>query len=446
MQEVERILREEVEDYFGRGRVGKSDINRQREKVFINITGKASSRPILRISVEIEEEHRQPEGPGPEPEGSNKLDLMIRVQKMGASGRPIARRLTPGEPYPAKSQFRRRLQMVFDENNLRKELMRAMRESEGQEQAKQLRKIPQDMLNQLDRLGLSIDSIPVSGSNLDWQVIDQETGQPRSPEFHSQDQLFDWLKQEYGLDVNTPPEMALASRSMGNRQADKLFTEILQGDVDPKQAIMEAVETTNEGRCPVTNEPYGGLPANGGFSPITEFIIGASNIAEAVHCILGSLSKGINQANNRGDVDILSGLGVEVGHLREEMGIITDAMDEYSRTIYRDPDHTMHSPEETAEEIREQAPKLRQRAQQKKQSVDTGYDQIDSIAYQCYDVIIALTNALEESINEGSGQFPFGDPYSDPVLRGHVEELERMIQNLTSKVESQNERFHWDGD
>ena len=39
------------------------------------------------------------------------------------------------------------------------------------------------------------------------------------------------------------------------------------------------------------DQPYGGIPDGGGYESNTEYEIGAQRIAEAAHCILGSLGK-----------------------------------------------------------------------------------------------------------------------------------------------------------
>ena len=45
--------------------------------------------------------------------------------------------------------------------------------------------------------------------------------------------------------------------------------------------------------CPIRGAIYGGIPSGGDFLATTEYEVAASNIAEAAHCILGSLGKRI---------------------------------------------------------------------------------------------------------------------------------------------------------
>jgi hypothetical protein len=72
---------------------------------------------------------------------------------------------------------------------------------------------------------------------------------------------------------------------------------------------------------------YGGMPESGGYGSYKEFEIGAARIAEAAHCILGSLGKW------GGDWHRMT--RIETEHLIEELHIIIFCVEEYARPVYR---------------------------------------------------------------------------------------------------------------
>ena len=59
------------------------------------------------------------------------------------------------------------------------------------------------------------------------------------------------------------------------------------------QQILEA------STCPLNTQVYGGLPAGGNYRSSTEYEIGAQRIAEAIHCILGSLHKAVKDLKSK---------------------------------------------------------------------------------------------------------------------------------------------------
>lgn len=86
--------------------------------------------------------------------------------------------------------------------------------------------------------------------------------------------------------------------------------------------------TLNES-CPVKDKIYGGLPSGGGYGSATEYEIGAQRIAEAAHCILGSIGKVLH---NPHDDPWLT----EKSHIHEELAIIKYSIKEYSKDLYSD--------------------------------------------------------------------------------------------------------------
>jgi hypothetical protein len=73
--------------------------------------------------------------------------------------------------------------------------------------------------------------------------------------------------------------------------------------------------------CPVQTRSNGGLPSGGSFTAFTEYEIGASRIAEAAHCILGSWGEYWS-----GDTLVAD---FEPNHVIEEFHLITKFASEY---------------------------------------------------------------------------------------------------------------------
>lgn len=84
------------------------------------------------------------------------------------------------------------------------------------------------------------------------------------------------------------------------------------------------------GGCPLRDITYGGIKTGGGFGATKELEVGAQRMAEAAHCILGSLGRHLG--SSRSDWGAM--VRLETGHLREEMELIEKFLDEYSKDIY----------------------------------------------------------------------------------------------------------------
>lgn len=80
------------------------------------------------------------------------------------------------------------------------------------------------------------------------------------------------------------------------------------------------------------DEMYAGLPSNGGYGSDSEYEIGFGLYTEAAHCIIGSLAKCYHSGFEPGRKM------AEEEHIREELGIMKDTIDEYSRDLYTRPD------------------------------------------------------------------------------------------------------------
>jgi hypothetical protein len=147
--------------------------------------------------------------------------------------------------------------------------------------------------------------------------------------------------------------------------------------------------------CPLQNHSHGGIPSGGGLPTLKEYSVGATQIAEALHCILGSLGR----AYTGHEVHFES----EIRHINEEIGIIKDAVEEYSRDIYveqlnRNPDDP--HVQELVDEIQDGSfSDLKRLARRRLQQLDDDLpDHIYEVARVCYKSLYALSYAFEKSL------------------------------------------------
>lgn len=186
--------------------------------------------------------------------------------------------------------------------------------------------------------------------------------------------------------------------------------------------------TVKEDSCPL-HDQYGEMPDVGGFGHSTEYEIGAQQIAEAAHCILGSIHKIKARLNN---TDIKDAVRVEKGHIREELGIILRAIEEYERDLYIGRVFNAGSDyaNKTIDSLQKQAPRLKVAAQSAKQRIDIP-SPLKEVAEYSYDVIIDLANALEESVKgvEPGGR-PVSNAFQDRKLKNSVGKLAVAVDVL----------------
>lgn len=182
---------------------------------------------------------------------------------------------------------------------------------------------------------------------------------------------------------------------------------------------------------------YGGMPSGGGYTAATEYEIGAQRMAEAAHCLLGSLGS-IGKDDNWDTM-----LRYEQEHIHEELSIITDALREYSRDLYStrmtdvsmyleaaQPDAWNYS-KRSVESIRKASPKLAARAEAKLKLMGKDTTIPTPIRYAAiatYLVLIDLANAMERSV--ANWPEPITNAFRDPQLKTSVRELEKHVENL----------------
>ena len=180
--------------------------------------------------------------------------------------------------------------------------------------------------------------------------------------------------------------------------------------------------------CPIRGGNYGGIPSGGDFLATTEYEVAASNIAEAAHCILGSLAKRIGSL--AGNMDKTEWQGMVYGekeHLTEEIGIIMKALEEYQRDVYTRQinDIEQYKPEyqdrirktndKMVADIREKAPRLIENAQEKLARLDKVEaaepdfpPQVMKVGRYTYQLLIILSESLLKSVEnwEATKQIP----------------------------------------
>ena len=156
---------------------------------------------------------------------------------------------------------------------------------------------------------------------------------------------------------------------------------------------MRLKQHITESSCPIRTKTYGGIITGGGYSSHTEYEIGAQQIAEALHCILGSLGR-----------DVGLGMGrAEAEHIKEEFGIIERAIKEYSRKLYSDrlmPDYSKYG-EQSVKSIRKVSPKLKSSALKLQRQLGKDLDpETRGLALACYDMLVDLANEMLLSVVE----------------------------------------------
>jgi hypothetical protein len=293
---------------------------------------------------------------------------------------------------------------------------------------------------------------------LAYRVIEE----PKLVVWWSIQDIEDWFEQERGIESpESPHDMADELCAAG--YDGWIIPENYPEGADillcfPERHLVlvegEQEQTMPNPKCPIRSEMYGGMPTGGGYVANTEYEIGAQRIAEAAHCLLGSLGN----VGKGDDWDVM--LRYERAHIEEELGIIVDDVKEYARDVYTRQfydvsDYKPQYRERVAESARNSvasilktSPKLRARAEERLAVVardKTIPTEIRLVAVATYMVLIELANAMEHSV---SGQFrllkrpgrkrprswrwpqPISNAFRDPQLRQAVRTLQERVENL----------------
>jgi len=171
--------------------------------------------------------------------------------------------------------------------------------------------------------------------------------------------------------------------------------------------------------CPLV-QPYGNMPTGGYYSNYTEYEIGAQRIAEALHCILGSLYKDYT-------IKIHRPYTIEVGHIKEEMKIIESVMKEYTRDIYTRQLSGGTYSQKSIDNMKKQSPKLialsnKNMRNLKKEDMDT---EMYNLAKSAYETTITLAQAVQTT-------FKYDDFFSNAFYN---KKLVQSVKNLKKNVD-----------
>jgi len=183
--------------------------------------------------------------------------------------------------------------------------------------------------------------------------------------------------------------------------------------------------------CPLRNYSYGGLPTGGGYGSDKEYEIGAQSIAEAVHCILGSLGRHV------GDNDWAKMLDIEQGHIHEELGIVKKTLGEYSKSLYIEQLNKTQGDaytEKCIAGIRDVSPKLAARAKGFQKNLEAQTDvpeEIKAVGILCYEVVQKLADALVYSVRDWPKPIEYWkSAFSSRQLERSVDQLESAIKKM----------------
>jgi hypothetical protein len=174
--------------------------------------------------------------------------------------------------------------------------------------------------------------------------------------------------------------------------------------------------------CPLRQHPYGKIKTCGGYRHYTEYEIGAGRMAEAAHCVLGSLVRSVGAD---GEVDLTQG---ELAHIDEELGIIKRVQREYSQELYKPgrvwsgskyKDESAASIEKTSRELLKTVPALRK-------SVSRGYPrEFRDAADAAYNLIYVLAKEMIASLGDEDK-----NAFGSSQLARTVNDLEHAAKKL----------------
>lgn len=183
------------------------------------------------------------------------------------------------------------------------------------------------------------------------------------------------------------------------------------------------------------------MPTGGGYGSGTEYEIGAQRIAEAAHCILGSLGRkhtGSGATTDWTEEDWESVRRVERGHILEEIDIINRCMKEYSRDLYveriveRGPQDQYVA--RSIKSIKDNSPKLKELAGQEFNQLVKHKDDIPrdiiSVAAYCYGVIESLAKAMLLSVYKWPNMETSLNAFNDRELKERVDILNNNIKKI----------------
>lgn len=165
---------------------------------------------------------------------------------------------------------------------------------------------------------------------------------------------------------------------------------------------------------------YGEMLTGGGLGSYTEYELAAQNMAEAAHCILGSLAK----------LGSDTPFWIEKAHIEEETGIIERAMKEYARDVYLGRVFYPEAAKKTIASVKKKAPKLEKAAMSARRRVSKNLPkEIQDLAKYAYDFLVLLARKLLDSIEEYE-KGNIVNAYRDTILKASVRNLRKMTDRF----------------
>jgi len=190
-------------------------------------------------------------------------------------------------------------------------------------------------------------------------------------------------------------------------------------------------------RCPL-EQSYGGIRSGGGYGAHTQLNLNAQIICEAVHCILGSINKAW-----------VAGFGsfqVEIGHLREEMGIVERFYDDGQSDDIIIGEHFSSGEEYQKGAIKNcvhNSPRLFSNADKMQTLLSKCHSPASrefnelaiSCAYWCYETLMNLAAAIQLATSRYVMDYPIAtkklkNPYKDREFGRSVKALRVVVDNI----------------
>lgn len=194
------------------------------------------------------------------------------------------------------------------------------------------------------------------------------------------------------------------------------------------------------GSCPVRSKLYGGIPDGGGYATHSELEVGAQRIAEAAHCVLGSLGRNLGAEGQ----DWGRMLKFELGHIEEETDLIAGLVKEYAKPLYLKRLVGAYIAGETSAQksvvsILKASKSLHATASKAREALSKYRGEMPDDVYRTalitYGLLVDLSKAMNNSMSElylGTGAVVH--PFEDAEVQRRVIRLKASVRSLASGV------------
>lgn len=189
---------------------------------------------------------------------------------------------------------------------------------------------------------------------------------------------------------------------------------------------------------------YGGLPSGGNFRPTSEYVVGMSKIAEACHCILGSLQRSQERIDKGSEPR--SAMESEFVHIDEEIGIIEKVINTYSNDRYIDllnkgTDGDVQEFVDTARDLKSKAEDQREKLFRETYQDGTPKPMVE-MAEEAYGFLIGFCDKIIRIHENGNIPFSYDENvYGNFMVELGVEYLRKQFLAY-QKFETLNEIFY----